>query len=298
MKYPQKLPLSVIFDLLPSDVQQNSRMVCLRHGIGVAIGIGGILFSSLRDRSSPFLLEDYRLGLVTRGWFRAVINLREHTMHEGHIVFVTLGTIVEPQAVSDDFSLEGMGVSAEVFELAHGGKLPELFGGGMMDGRLEISAEHGCRFEQMLCLMRDLMQMECTSDAVVHHLVAAASNYFDQLFRDKHAAEPPSHSQEIFRSFLRLVNQHGSQQHQLQFYADRLCITPRYLGTVVQASSGVSAKEWIDRAIVAKAKVMLLHSDKQVAQIADELQFANASFFCKYFKRMVQMTPVQYRRQS
>lgn len=66
---------------------------------------------------------------------------------------------------------------------------------------------------------------------------------------------------------------------------------------MVQASSGVSAKEWIDRAIVAKAKVMLLHSDKQVAQIADELQFANASFFCKYFKRMVHMTPVQYRRQ-
>ena len=82
----------------------------------------------------------------------------------------------------------------------------------------------------------------------------------------------------------------------LAFYAEKLCITSRYLGTVILNESGVGAKEWIDRAVISTAKVLLRHSDKQTTQIADELNFPNASFFCKYFKRLTRLTPQQYRK--
>ena len=82
----------------------------------------------------------------------------------------------------------------------------------------------------------------------------------------------------------------------MAFYADKMCLTDRYLGTVVKAVSGQTGKEWIDRALITSAKVLLKHSDKSIAQIAEELDFLTVSFFCKYFKRLTQITPNQFRQ--
>ena len=74
-----------------------------------------------------------------------------------------------------------------------------------------------------------------------------------------------------------------------------ICLTERYLGTVVRQASGVTAKEWIDRALIARIKVELRHTDKSVARISEEMNFPNPSFFSKYFKRLTQKTPAEYR---
>lgn len=59
--------------------------------------------------------------------------------------------------------------------------------------------------------------------------------------------------------------------------------------------SGKSAKHWIDEATINAIKVQLRYTDKQVAEIAYDMNFPNASFFCKYFKRLTGMTPMDYR---
>lgn len=73
-----------------------------------------------------------------------------------------------------------------------------------------------------------------------------------------------------------------------------MCLTERYLGTVIRQASGVTAKQWIDRALITYAKTQLLHTDKTVAQISNEMNFPNPSFFSKYFKRITQMTPLSF----
>lgn len=296
MKQLQRLPLDKIYKILPEDTRQNKKLLSYRDGMGVALGIGGFLFRHLGMTSSPFLVEDYRMEMVVRGQLRGIINLREYSMTEGTIAFVTPGTIVKPLEVSDDFLLEGMGLPADLFLMAHGGRLPELFNGQVKDGRRTVSFEERTILNRMLRLLHDLMGEDGTSKEVIYSLITMVTHYYDQLFHDRTSVSSPSHSNEIFNRFLRLVNLHGSKEHQLAFYAEKLCITSRYLGTVVLATSGVGAKEWIDRAIVSTAKVLLRHSDKQSSQIADELNFPNASFFCKYFKRMTGLTPHQYRK--
>lgn len=296
MKQPQKLPLDKIYDILSFDEKQNRKALSFHNGIGVAIGIDGFFFRHLGQLNTPYLLEDYRMGIVVRGTLRGIINLQEHTIREGTIVFVTPGTIVEPLGTSDDFLLEGLGVPADVFLMANGGKLPKLFNGRMGDGRKELPSTRISILDSMLRLLHALMEQEDTSLDVTYNIIAAIGHYYDQQFLDYSETLAPSHSKEIFNRFLRLVNLHGPREHQLSFYADKLCITSRYLGTLVMSVSGVSAKEWIDRSIISTAKVMLRHSDKQTAQIADELNFPNASFFCKYFKRITGRTPLQYRK--
>lgn len=296
MRQLQRLPLDKIYKILPEDTRQNKKLLSYQDGMGVALGIDGFLFRHLGMASSPFLVEDYRMGMVVRGQLRGIINLQEHTLQEGTIVFITPGTIVEPLEVSDDFLLEGMGLPADLFLMAHGGRVPELFNGQVKDGRRVVAFEERSILDRMLRLLHDLMGEESTHMDVVYSMVSTITHYYDQLFHDRVESSAPTHSGEIFNRFLRLVNLHGSREHQLAFYAEKLCITSRYLGTVVLATSGVGAKEWIDRSIISTAKVLLRHSAKQTTEIADELNFPNVSFFCKYFKRLTGSTPQQYRK--
>lgn len=297
MKQLQRLPLDKIYNILPEDVKRNQNVVGYHNGIGVVVGIDGYLFRHIGMASAPFLLEDYRMGVVVRGSVRGIVNLQEYVMTEGTVVFVTPGCIVEPLEVSDDFLIEGMGLPADQFLLAHGGRVPELFNGQMKDGRRHIALDNRIILDRMFLLMHDLLCEENVCMDVVYSMVSAITHRYDQLFHDYTVATKSSHSGEIFNRFLRLVNLHGAREHQLSFYAEKFCITSRYLGTVIQTTSGVGAKEWIDRSIISTAKVLLRHSDKQSSQIADELNFPNASFFCKYFKRMTGLTPQQYRNQ-
>ena len=82
---------------------------------------------------------------------------------------------------------------------------------------------------------------------------------------------------------------------ELGFYADKMCLTERYLGTVIRQTSGTTAKGWIDRAIITRVKVELRHTSKSVAQISEEMNFPNPSFFSKYFRRLTGMTPMDYK---
>ena len=66
-----------------------------------------------------------------------------------------------------------------------------------------------------------------------------------------------SREQTIFNRFIYLVNQHATHEHQISFYADKMCLTQLYLGTVIRQTSGTTAKEWIDRALIAYIKIEL-----------------------------------------
>ena len=132
----------------------------------------------------------------------------------------------------------------------------------------------------------------------VSALVAAQMHLYDGLYQryiDRQQSLM-SREQTIFDRFIYLVNRHCQHEHQLSFYAQKMCLTERYLGTVIRQASGRTAKAWIDDAIMMRAKVELRHTEKSAAQIADEMHFPTPSFFSKYFKRMTGLTPMEYKR--
>lgn len=253
----------------------------------------------LVQTGQPFRLPDFRCGFIRSGSVRARINLLEHTVRQGCIGFLTPGTIIQPIEVSPDFHLCGMAISPEMLHLALRGSLPSIFNGSRMDGRVMVEADDLNQIAQLLQLVRKNLNSQDDRRQVVLHLTAAYLHLFDRLFAAESDArqQSPSNGRRIFDRFIYLVNNHCKQEHQMKFYADSLCLTERYLGTVVRQVSGVTAKEWIDRAIVASAKVLLKHGTLPMVQIADELNFPNVSFFCKFFKRLTGCTPLEYRRQ-
>lgn len=101
---------------------------------------------------------------------------------------------------------------------------------------------------------------------------------------------------EIMARFIIEVSENFRSQRQVNYYADRLCISSKHLSAVVKTVSGMTAGEWIDNYVIMEAKVLLRTTDRTIQQISDNLNFKNQSFFGKYFKHLTGYTPTQYRR--
>ena len=132
---------------------------------------------------------------------------------------------------------------------------------------------------------------------VVQHLMMAMF-YASEKVReiDSESPQTRTNADVLSKKFLGLVKEHFRRERQLQFYADALCITPRYLSRVVKESTGSSAAEWIERCVVLEARALLKSTNMTIQQISDELNFPSQTFFGKYFKRRVGLSPKEYRR--
>lgn len=103
------------------------------------------------------------------------------------------------------------------------------------------------------------------------------------------------HKNHIVANFLELVQQNYREQRLIQYYAGRLCITPKYLSKLVKEHTGRAATDWIEQHVILEARALLQSSDLSIQQIATLLNFPNQSFFGKYFKRATGVSPKQYR---
>ena len=105
-----------------------------------------------------------------------------------------------------------------------------------------------------------------------------------------------SRKEELFESFLLSVSINFIKERSVSYYADQLFLTPKHLSRVIKEVSGRSAGEWIDEQVVLEAKARLKTLSLTVQEISDQLGFPNQSFFGKYFKRHVGMSPSDYRK--
>ena len=99
----------------------------------------------------------------------------------------------------------------------------------------------------------------------------------------------------IHNEFLELLESNSHCHRDINFYADKLCITPKYLSRMVMEASGRRPKEWINIRIMLEAKVMLRDKSLSIREISELLGFPNQSFFGTFFKKMKGLSPIEYR---
>ena len=105
-------------------------------------------------------------------------------------------------------------------------------------------------------------------------------------------------AEEYFKQFTHLLGEHFREERSVGFYARQLCITPKYLTTLIKRISGQSVSEWIDNYVILEAKTLLKYSTMSIQEIAYYLNCPNQSFFGSYFKRNTGMSPSQYKAQN
>lgn len=137
-------------------------------------------------------------------------------------------------------------------------------------------------------------QMMFKEEALKHLTIAHFYGFRAYLFRISES-QTLSGRELIVKRFMAEVREHYRNERKVSFYAEKLCITPGHLSTVIADTTGRSASGWIDSFVTLEAKALLKSTSMTVQQISDSLNFPSQSFFGKYFRRVTGKSPKEYR---
>ena len=245
---------------------------------------------------SPEKYEHAAIIVCTAGHCNLKINLENYEVEAPSLITIMPGQIVEPMAASQNFSAIIIALSKRFIDMIN---LP-----GWQQNYLQMYNHPAQPLdESQVNAMRFFF-------TVLHHAASDEDNpfrlqvienmirvvYYGGVSRMKqHDTNTSTFKNGIVERFMNLVREHYREERLIGFYADKLCITPKYLSKVVKEHTGRSAGEWIERHVILEARAMLQSSDMTIQQISTSLNFPNQSFFGKYFKRATGLSPKQYR---
>ena len=246
----------------------------------------------------PYRLQEGRIAIITNGRARVLINLIEYIFRPNYISLIAPGSIIQIIETSQDFDAHMMAIEHNFLPVS--GK-EEFFAHFLQRKKnllLPLTTTEQVQIENFITVMWDVLQEPVFRKEVIQHLLAGLLYNIEYIAKKKGQSEssPLTHQNDIFQRFISLVNTYSKTERNVSFYADKLCLTPRYLNTVIRQASQQTVMDWINQSIILEAKVLLKHSNRLVYQISDELNFPNPSFFSKFFKRMTGMTPQEYQK--
>lgn len=165
------------------------------------------------------------------------------------------------------------------------------------NSRLELSTSV---FEQINFLMQQIKD-EIDKYAVKNKHILRALLYqvlmtLDRAFIEQYAIAPQSDSHNYVDRFLTFVHADFQINHEVQYYAEKLYLTPNYLNELVKKVTGMPAKQIIQTKLINESKKYLLYSDLTVAEISERLSFETPSYFIRFFRKRTGCTPLQYRK--
>lgn len=282
-------------------------------GIGDDACLFNIKYNGIDDKfSKPIRLVGNGMVFCVKGSVHMSVNLNEYDVKEGCLVVLTDQDIVKVEKGSDDDIRDLHWVVIAMSQnfltnfrvdfrkiLSEGVALIET-------PVLHLDQNIRGYFEDYLKLIGKLANSELPmyKDAVrslISSMVSiAAGQWIADInrLRDEKVVKLNSRSEHktlTFRQFIKLVSENYTQQRQVIFYADQLCMSPKYLSKLVKDVSGKSAPEWIDSYVLLEAKHLLKYSDMPIKEIVFRLNFSNQTVFYKYFKAHTGMTPTDYR---
>ncbi len=253
------------------------------------------LESLLITLDQPYRIKEGRIAIIKQGYARVLINLIEETFQPGKMLLIVPNSILQLIEVSPDFDMQMVAMDSEFLPITGKDDFFTHLSQLQKNIILSLTPQESYQFKSYFDLMWNILQESPFHREVIQHLLVSLLYNIEYLTHNNgNAQNHQTRQEEIFQRFISLVNTYSKKERNVVFYADKLCLTPRYLNTVVRQTSQQTVMDWINQSIILEAKVLLKHSNLLVYQISDELNFPNPSFFCKFFKRMTGITPREY----
>lgn len=254
---------------------------------------------SLFAMDNPVHTDREYISFCLGGSGEIEINLKKRTVVKNDLVFVSRNSIISDRKLSEDFRFVFFSMSNDFMrELLNDlRKYPPVF---MLKQNFPSIHLSGAEMEQLMGVFNVMWKQ--TEDVenghrreIVKHLLCSILiniHWLARRYMDK--SEPISRKEEMVRDFFTLIFEHYKEAKDVSFYADKLCVSSKYLSSLVKKVAGHPAKECIDYCVIMECKVML-RSSRTIQEISQEFNFPNQSFFGKYFKKHTGMSPVNYR---
>lgn len=250
---------------------------------------------------------DYPLFfLVLEGALTFKINLTEIRISKNEFLFISPNTIRQFISTTEDAEVACMCFTIDFVlktGIAKSSLDPSAFLSTKQSPHIQLQPAEALMLKELM-QMSYLRNMEDEATPYrterLTHCFSLLLYEIATLFTKQHKNVPLklTRKEELSASFLNLLNLHFKEQRSLQFYADLLFITPKYLTQTIKETLGKTAGELIDEMVVTEAKVLLHTTSQTIAQVAEHLYFSDQFFFSKFFKNQTGITPSDYRKAS
>jgi len=253
---------------------------------------------------NPSRIDAYILIGITEGEAEVQIDYITYRADKNSIIFIMPTHIINFVNGSKDLRSWVLSVSASYMEtIPYSKQQPAII------SYMQLKKDPLTRFDadeyadicadidlvrNKVCRRNHLFHKEAVNSALRLFFIDLGNFYLSK--REHYILPTLSRKEELFTDFQNLLKEHCTKQHNVRFYADRLCITSQYLSSILKEQSGMSACQWIQAALITEAKGILKNPRTNVQQVADELNFPDQSTFGKFFKKHTGMSPLAYRK--
>ncbi|MBR5146104.1 MAG: AraC family transcriptional regulator [Bacteroidales bacterium] len=249
--------------------------------------------------SEPFKVDMTMAIIYEKGFVRAKINMVEYKIEAPSVVTIVNDSIFQPLEYSEDLKSKIIVMSRE-FSNSMFSNLTEIrsIPNSLYANSVFIMDNSNFVFDKYYDLLLNLVsspKIKFKVEAARHMTLAMFYGYtFDEHGVDEKRNK--SSRQEMLHSkFIDLLSRNFRTEREVKFYAEKLCVTPKYLSQVVSGLTGRTPSDYIEEFVVMESKALLNSTPMTIQQVSDELHFPSQSFFGKYFKRIVGMSPKEYR---
>lgn len=244
-------------------------------------------------------LEGGAIYFCRKGWAHATINLKDYEIVENTQVVLLPGTIIRINGCSSDFTASFFGFPKEMFMEACMRFEPIFFRFIKEQPCYVLPQENTGAINGLIRATTAIYndrENRFRNQIAKNHLQSFMLDIYDKCYRyfGKHKIEGGTRQDEIFKSFVSLVHEHCASQREVSFYADKLCISTKYLTGICKAVTGDSAKKIIDDFAILEIKVLLQSTELTVQEIADRLGFPDQSYFREVLQKARGMSPKEY----
>lgn len=259
----------------------------------------------VNNEASAYQLELVAMAFCTNGKGQFRINDKMYTMYKSDLAIITPMSIMEDVLVSPDFDCFVVGLSYNAIQhsVHIGKKMWDLRTFLIQNPIIHLQPEGqlvGTAYKQLLELKlknpnelfyKEIMQslFEC----VFFELASFIRPMVDTTTTEDGLKQGDM----LCKRFIEMLTETEGRERSVSVFADKLCVTPKYLSTVTKETSGKTALEWIHIYAVENIKRQLKYSNKTIKEIADDMNFPNLSFFGKFVRTHLGVSPTEYRRQ-
>ena len=248
--------------------------------------------------ASPFFV----LWLTHRGCLKNLFDKQQKEFHRHDFVMMPPGHVMEIQETSDDYLVSLLVISPSYLQsLKH--LYPFYFEHAeyrynsvfhLSDGQYEGMKGHF----MMLQAISQLSHPE--RDELLIKQMEIGTHLMEIYLHENGLTAPElTPAQQLVNRFKNTFVNHFQESREVQYYANLLCLSPKYFGSVIKKQTGISANEWITGYVIVQAKSLLRHSSNlNIQQISQQLGFSDPAAFTRFFKTNAGMSPKEYRAQQ
>ncbi|RHJ90156.1 AraC family transcriptional regulator [Parabacteroides bouchesdurhonensis] len=237
---------------------------------------------------------------------KAKINIHgyEHTIEQNEIIFIFPGQLVMVSETTSDFRMNSFEISQPLFDEILGGIgiiSPQFFFYMQSHYHYFLNENELSSFRNYFSfLCRRIKDIHCLyrREYILHCLRILYLDIYNEYKKDPLVDnfDFSVRKKQIVHQFFHLIIKYFKDYREVGFYANQLCITPKYLSTVVKEITGKSAKDWILEYTISEIKSLLRDSTLNIQEIVSKTNFSNQSALGRFFRKHTGMSPSQYRK--